>query len=58
MNVGFDMDLISSRLNVIFDYYQNETEDLLLQENVVLSSGFPGVLTNIGESGIKDSNYP
>lgn len=48
MNIGFDADIINSRFNVIFDYYRNTTEDLLLQENVVLSSGFPGVLTNIG----------
>ncbi len=48
MNLGFDADIINSRYNIIFDYYKNTTEDLLLQENVVLSSGFPGVLTNIG----------
>lgn len=48
-NVGFDADFIHSKLNVIFDYYRNETQDLLLQQNVVLSSGFPGVLTNIGK---------
>lgn len=49
MNVGLDMDIINSRFNIIFDLYQNTTEDLLLQENVVLISGFPGVLTNIGK---------
>jgi hypothetical protein len=47
-NIGLDADLFGNRINVIFDYYSNTTKDLLLQENVVLSSGFPGVLTNIG----------
>lgn len=48
LDMGLDLDLLTNRVNIVFDYYRNNTTDLLLQENVVLSSGFPGVLTNIG----------
>jgi TonB-linked SusC/RagA family outer membrane protein len=48
-NVGFDLSLWTGRVQVIFDYYYNLTEDLLLTEPLAFTTGFGSVLNNIGE---------
>jgi len=48
LDIGFDVSLFSNKINVVFDYYNNETTDLLLTKSLPLSSGFAGTLTNIG----------
>lgn len=48
LDIGFDMSLFNNKIDVVFDYYNNETTDLLLTRSLPLSSGFAGTLTNIG----------
>nr|MCH9659791.1 SusC/RagA family TonB-linked outer membrane protein [Bacteroidota bacterium] len=47
-NIGLDLSLFDNRIDMVFDYYNNETSSLLLSRNLVPSSGFTGFLTNIG----------
>lgn len=46
-NMGFDA-TIFSKLIISFDYYNNKTEDMLLQEQLPLSSGFEIQVRNVG----------
>ncbi len=48
LNIGLDLTLFGGRLDMILDYYNNETSSLILSRNLVASSGFTGFLTNIG----------
>jgi len=48
LDVGLDLSLFNDRLTLVFDYYNNKTEDLLLTKSLPLSSGYAGTLTNIG----------
>ncbi|GAO42493.1 SusC/RagA family TonB-linked outer membrane protein [Flavihumibacter petaseus] len=48
-NVGFDLALFNSRLNVTLDLYKKYTSDLLLQQPLPSSSGFSSYWANIGE---------
>jgi len=48
LDIGLDLSLMSNRINLVFDYYNNETTDLLLSRSLPLSSGYAGTLTNIG----------
>ena len=49
LNLGVDIELFNRRLAMTFDYYDAETEDLLLQVPVPASSGYTSSLTNIGK---------
>jgi len=48
LDIGLDLSFMKNRINLVFDYYNNETTDLLLSRSLPLSSGFAGTLTNIG----------
>lgn len=49
-NIGLDLDLLDSRLNVTLDYFNKETDDLLLERNLSpLAGGTNGsVWDNVG----------
>ncbi|ANQ52471.1 TonB-dependent receptor [Flammeovirga sp. MY04] len=49
INIGFDMGLFDSRLELTVDAYQKNTYDLLLNANMALSTGFNRVFQNVGE---------
>lgn len=48
LDIGLDLSLFKNRINLIFDYFNNETTSLLLTKGVVPSSGYSQFLTNIG----------
>jgi TonB-dependent starch-binding outer membrane protein SusC len=48
MNIGLDVSMFNYRVNLVVDYYNNETTSLLLTKNIVPSSGYSTFLTNIG----------
>jgi len=47
-NIGLDLGLLSGRLSLAFEYFDNETEDLLLNVNIPASNGFQSQLRNTG----------
>jgi len=47
--LGFDLSLLHSRINLIFDVYYNHTKDLLLDRPIPSSSGFTTISSNIGQ---------
>lgn len=51
INVGadFGINLMNSRFGVIFDYYSNDTRDILYKIQLPLMTGFSNVMTNIGK---------
>jgi TonB-linked SusC/RagA family outer membrane protein len=49
LDIGLDIGLFSSRLNVTADYYRSTTKSLLLNVDLPFSSGFPNALRNIGK---------
>jgi len=48
LDIGLDLGLFKNRVNLTFDYFNNETTSLLLTKGVVPSSGYSQFLTNIG----------
>ncbi len=48
MNIGLDLNMFNYRVNLVVDYYNNETTSLLLTKDIVPSSGYSSFLTNIG----------
>ena len=50
LDLGFDMSLISNRVNIEFAYYKNDINNLILNNPQSPSTGIPGnaILTNIG----------
>ncbi len=47
-DLGFDIGLYKNRLTFTFDAYDKKTEDLLLGQPLVASSGFTSIQANIG----------
>ena len=50
-DLGFDMVLLNSRLNITFDWYNTKTKDLIMARNLPTTSGNDGAFqtyTNIG----------
>jgi len=47
-DLGFEMQLFNSRISLEADYYYKLTTDLLLNKPIPTSTGFQGVLSNIG----------
>ena len=47
-NAGMDLGLFNNRLEVIFDYFNKETVDLLAVISLPPQSGYGGALTNFG----------
>jgi TonB-linked SusC/RagA family outer membrane protein len=48
-NVGLDIGLLTSRIQLIADYYDKRTSDLLLDVSIPGSSGFSSALQNTGD---------
>ena len=48
-DVGADIAFFSGRIQIIYDYYYNVTNDLLLSEALPFTTGFGSVLGNLGE---------
>src|SRR3546814_6534892 len=48
-NVGVDFSLFEQRLGGSVDVYSSDTRDLLLRKALPESSGFGGILTNVGQ---------
>lgn len=49
-NIGLDFALFKRRLSGSFDYYKNETRDLLYQVDIPLNTGFEKQFENIGNT--------
>lgn len=49
LNVGLDLAVLDNRLNVSFDFYNRNTQDLLLNVEIPQSSGFGSVTENRGD---------
>ncbi|MEI6948152.1 TonB-dependent receptor [Paraflavisolibacter sp. H34] len=47
-NLGMDLSLFRSRLNVTLDWYNKDTKDLLYTQPLPASSGLGSILTNLG----------
>ncbi|MFT3936198.1 MAG: TonB-dependent receptor [Chitinophagaceae bacterium] len=45
-NIGLDIGLLQNRLNLVVDYYNKKTQDLLFVKNLPLSSGYASVTGN------------
>ncbi|GAA4379557.1 TonB-dependent receptor [Hymenobacter koreensis] len=52
-NVGLDLALFQNRIVFTADYYQKQTNDLLLFVNTPPTTGYPNVLVNVGKVGNK-----
>lgn len=48
LDFGLDMGLFQNRVNVVFDYYNRVTDDLLTNLELPQSTGFSSILTNLG----------
>lgn len=48
-DVGFDLEVVDSRIRLVFDYYYAQTKDLLLSRPLSATTGYTGVIDNIGE---------
>ncbi len=55
LNLGVDFSAFKNRLQVSFDYYINDTEDLLFSKPVPYTSGFSSFTTNIGS--VRNSGF-
>ncbi len=49
VDVGLDFGFLNNRISGEIDYYVKDTEDLLLNEPVPGTSGFPNITRNVGE---------
>lgn len=47
-NVGADLGLFNERLNLSLDFFSNKTEDMLIYETILATSGFDYVVSNSG----------
>ncbi len=48
LDLGLDLGLLNNRVNLVFDYYRKNTDDLLYQVDIPRASGFFSVQSNIG----------
>jgi TonB-linked SusC/RagA family outer membrane protein len=48
LDVGVDYGFLRNRINGEIDYYYKKTTDLLLAKTLPTTSGFPGVIENVG----------
>ncbi|MEM6318692.1 MAG: TonB-dependent receptor [Bacteroidota bacterium] len=49
LDIGFDAAFVDGRVNLVFDYFNKSTTDLLLESIVPATSGYSNVFRNIGE---------
>lgn len=54
-DIGLDFGILNNRISGEVDYYEKATDDLLLNEPVPGTSGFPNITRNVGE--IKNSGF-
>lgn len=55
INPAIEIGLFDNRLNLIVDYYQRTSDDLLLEQPMPSITGFPSAVVNIGE--VKNSGF-
>ncbi|WP_256009864.1 SusC/RagA family TonB-linked outer membrane protein [Desertivirga xinjiangensis] len=48
LDIGYELSLFKSRLNLVLDYYNKDTKDLLLYSNAPYISGYQKIYRNIG----------
>lgn len=48
IDIGYDLSLFNSRVNLVFDVYRKTTQDLLLNANMPYSSGVTSSYKNVG----------
>ena len=48
-NAGLDLTLLAGRLNFVFDFYNNITENMLWDVDIPISSGYSGTTLNLGK---------
>lgn len=48
-DIGMELGLLSNRINLVFDYYNKNTSDLLYFESIPATIGFTNSLRNTGE---------
>lgn len=48
-NIGLDMAVLSDRISLTVDYYNNQTKDLLFNRPISMTSGYYSITTNVGE---------
>jgi len=48
-DIGLELGLFNNRINLIFDYYDKTTKDLLYGVNIPSITGFTSSLTNVGD---------
>ena len=48
LDLGIDLSMFRDRVNIIVDYYDKQTENLLLSLQTPLTTGFASVMSNIG----------
>jgi TonB-dependent starch-binding outer membrane protein SusC len=49
IELGLDFGLLDDRISVEFSYYSKKVKDLLLQRTLAPSTGYSGILDNVGE---------
>lgn len=49
VNAGIDFDMLGSRLSGDINYYNSQTEDMLLRRQIPNTNGFRNVVTNLGQ---------
>lgn len=47
-DIGFDLALLKGKINILFDVYQKNTQNLLYNMPVVVTSGMTSITSNIG----------
>ena len=47
-NIGLDMSLLNSRLNLSIDFYNNQSDNLLIKNKIPTSTGYSNQYQNIG----------
>jgi TonB-dependent starch-binding outer membrane protein SusC len=55
LNIGIDFSTLNNRLSGTLDYYNNKTNDILLNKGLPLSSGLSSQLLNVGK--VKTSGF-
>ena len=56
-NVGLDLGLFHDRVQIIANYYDSRSYNLLVQNNISAVSGAPSILTNLRNSKIRNSGF-
>ncbi len=49
-DIGVDLGFLGGKINVVFDYYYNKTEDLLLKVRIPGTSGYTTQYKNVGST--------